>query len=96
MVPNSPENAFELFLADSSTLQPVLEPNRTGVNPTASCVAYLQKKFNNSSLSEEAARLLLASEGPSQTNSMTHSMTHTPDNRLSGAEQFKSCFRRHS
>lgn len=92
MVPNSPENAFELFLADSSTPQPVLEPNRTGVNPTASCVAYLQKKFNNSSLSEEAARLLLASEGPSQTNSMTH----TPDNRLSGAEQFKSCFRPHS
>ena len=61
MVPSSPENALELFLADSSTPQPDPEPNRTGVNSPASCVAYLQKKFNNSSLSEEAARLLLAS-----------------------------------
>ena len=64
MVPSSPENALELFLADSSIPQPDPEPNRIGssrVNPTASCVTYLQKKFNNSSISEEAARLLLAS-----------------------------------
>ena len=64
MVPSSPEYALGVSSEDTSTPQPSPESSGTGssgVNPPASCVAYLHEKFSGSSLSEETSRLLLAS-----------------------------------
>ena len=64
MVPGSLEHALGVSLTDSSTPQPGPESSGTGstrVDPPASRMAYLLEKFSDSSFSEEAADLLLAS-----------------------------------
>ena len=64
MVSSSPRYALGGPPTDSSPSRPHPESGQagpTGADYPASRVTYLQKKFNDSSLSEEASRLLLAS-----------------------------------
>ena len=64
LVPSPSESIVGVPLTDPLTSRPDSEPLRTGVARTdapASRVAYLREKFNDSSLSEEASSLLLAS-----------------------------------